>query len=153
MAPLLGVIGVSQASAQESAWAREVGALAARRGWIVVCGGLGGVMEGVSRGAREAGGTVLGILPSSDTADANPHVTLPVATGLGDARNAVIANTAGAFLAIGRGLGTLSEIAFALKRGKPVVGLGSCDLEGVEAAPTPAAAIDAVAKRAAWPLQ
>jgi uncharacterized protein (TIGR00725 family) len=102
----------------------------------VVTGGFGGVMEAASRGAAEAGGTVVGILPTARPDDANPHVQIAVATGMGDARNAVIADTADGFIAIGRGLGTLSEVAFALKRGKPVVALGSWEIEGVVRAET-----------------
>jgi hypothetical protein len=82
-------------------------------------------MEAASRGAREAGGLVVGILPGTQAADANPHVEVPIATGMGDARNAILANTAEGFVAVAGSWGTLSEIAFALKRGKPVVSLGS----------------------------
>ncbi len=82
-----------------------------------------------SRGAHEAGGLVIGVLPGSLPAEANPYVSVAVATGLGDARNAVLANTAEAFIAVGGAYGTLSEIAFALKRGKRVVSLGSWDVD------------------------
>ena len=127
---LVGVIGVSVADAQERAWAEAVGRGLAALGFGVVTGGLGGVMEAASRGAEEAGGTVVGILPTARPDDANDHVQIAVATGMGDARNAIIADTADAFIAVGRGLGTLSEVAFALKRGKPVVALGSWEVEG-----------------------
>lgn len=129
---LIAVIGVSVADARERAWAEEVGRRLAEAGFGVVTGGLTGVMEAASRGAAEAGGTVVGILPTSRPDDANAHVQIAVATGMGDARNAVIADTADGFIAIGRGLGTLSEVAFALKRGKPVVALGSWDVQGPE---------------------
>ena len=141
-ARIVAVIGVSKATPLESERAETAGRLLAERGAIVVTGGLGGVMEAASRGAAGAGGTVVGILPTDDPGDANAHVGIPIATGLGDARNAVIANAADAFIAIGRGLGTLSEIAFALKRGKPVVGVGSWDIEGVELAATPEEAVE-----------
>jgi hypothetical protein len=108
--------------------AREVGRALAAAGAVVVCGGLGGVMEGACRGAREAGGQTLGILPGSSRADANPHVEVAVATGMGEARNALVVRTADALVAIGGEFGTLSEIAFALKAGKPVVGLSSWEL-------------------------
>jgi len=105
--------------------ADQVGAELARRGAVVVCGGLGGVMEGACRGAKEAGGTTLGILPGRARADANPYVDVAIATGLGELRNGLVAACADALIAVGGGYGTLSEIAFALKAGKPVVGVGS----------------------------
>lgn len=138
---VVAVIGASRPSPQDIHNAEAVGRLLAERGAVVVTGGLGGVMEAASRGAAAAGGTVVGILPGADAADANAHVGVAIATGLGDARNAVIANTAEAFVAIGRGLGTLSEIAFALKRGKPVVGLETWEVEGVWRVETPADAV------------
>lgn len=108
--------------------AEEVGRLLAKRGAVVVCGGLGGAMEAVCRGASGAGGTTVGILPGGDRGAANPHVTLAVATGLGEARNAIVARTADAVIAIGGAYGTLSEIALALRAGKRVVGLGTWEL-------------------------
>ena len=122
---VIGVIGAGQADEATLRVARTVGRLLAERDCVVVTGGLGGVMEAASEGAREAGGTTLGLLPGADPADANAHVELAVATGLGDARNALIANTAAGFIAVAGSWGTLSEIAFSLKRGKPVVSLGS----------------------------
>lgn len=122
---VIGVIGAGQADEATHRVARTVGRLLAERDCVVVTGGLGGVMEAASEGAREAGGTTLGLLPGADPADANAHVELAVATGLGDARNALIANTAAGFIAVAGSWGTLSEIAFALKREKPVVSLGS----------------------------
>ena len=99
-------------------------------------------MEAASRGARTAGGTVLGVVPGSDPADANPWVEFVVASGMGDARNAILANTAAGFVAVAGSHGTLSEIAFALKRGKPVVSLGSWEVDpAVEVADSPAAAV------------
>ena len=127
---LVAVIGVSVADVSQRLQAEAVGAGLARLGFGVVTGGLGGVMEAASRGAAGAGGTVVGILPTARADDANEHVQIAVATGLGDARNTIIADTAAAFVAIGKGLGTLSEVAFALKRGKPVVSLGSWDVAG-----------------------
>jgi uncharacterized protein (TIGR00725 family) len=87
------------------------------------------VMEAASRGAREAGALVVGILPDASPSSANAHVDVAIATGMGDARNAIIANTADAFVAVGGALGTLTEIAFALKRGKRVVSLGSWEID------------------------
>ena len=97
----------------------------------MLCGGLGGVMEAAAQGAASAGGTVVGILPGPDRTAANPHVTIAIATGLGEARNAVLTAAADAVIAIGGGWGTLSEIALARQRGRPVIALASWELEGV----------------------
>ena len=88
---------------------------------MLVCGGLGGVMAAAARGAAAAGGITIGLLPGTDAAGANPHITIPLPTGLGEARNALVARTAGAVIAIGGEWGTLSEVAFARKVGIPVV--------------------------------
>ncbi len=98
-------------------------------GCVLLTGGLGGVMEAASRGAAEAGGTVVAVVPGADPASANAWVAIPIASGMGDARNAILANSAEAFVAVGGSYGTLSEIAFALKRGKRVVALGSWDVD------------------------
>jgi uncharacterized protein (TIGR00725 family) len=111
---------------------------------VLICGGLGGVMEAACRGARQAGGTTVGILPGTDRSAANPYVDIAIATGLGEARNAIVARSADALIAIGGAYGTLSEIAFALKAGKRVVGLGTWEVEGVLAADSPAAAVETV---------
>lgn len=111
--------------------AEKVGRVLAEHGVIVLTGGLGGVMEAASKGASEAGGLVLGILPGESTAAANPHVSVPVATGMGIARNVIIARTADALIAVGGEYGTLSEIAHALQMKKPVAGIGSWDIDGV----------------------
>ena len=108
--------------------AEQVGALVARSGAVLVCGGLGGVMAAAARGARSSGGTTIGILPGSDRTAADADMTVVVATGLGEARNTVIVRTADAVIAVGGGYGTLSEIAFALKLGKPVIGLQTWEL-------------------------
>jgi uncharacterized protein (TIGR00725 family) len=110
----------------------------------VVCGGLGGVMEAACRGAKQAGGHTVGILPGSDRAAANPFVDTAVPTGLGEARNALVVRAADALIAVGGGYGTLSEIAFALKAGKRVVGLDSWDIDGVVAVDDAEAAVAAV---------
>jgi uncharacterized protein (TIGR00725 family) len=119
-----------------------VGALVARRGAVLVCGGLGGVMEAACRGVRQEGGTSVGILPGIDRAAANPHLDVALPSGLGEARNALVVNAADAVIAIGGGYGTLSEIGLALRAGKPVVGLATWDIEGVEVAAAPEAAVD-----------
>jgi uncharacterized protein (TIGR00725 family) len=110
-----------------------VGRALAARDAVVVTGGLAGVMEAACRGAREGGGTTLGILPGLDRGDANPYVDLAVPTGMGEARNALVVRAADAVVAVGGGYGTLSEIALALKGGKPVVGIGSWEIDGVVA--------------------
>ena len=111
---------------------------------MLVCGGLGGVMEAACRGAKGGGGTTVGILPGADRGEANEFVDVAIPTGLGEARNALVVRAAEALIAVGGGYGTLSEIALALKAGKRVVGLGSWDIEGVERAGTPEAAVEAV---------
>ena len=123
-APVVGVIGESQFSdPSHEAAAEETGRLIAKSGWVLVCGGLTGVMEAACRGARTAGGLTVGILPNDDRDEANPYVTVAVPTGLGQGRNVVIALMADAVIAVGGGYGTLSEIGHALRAGKPVVGL------------------------------
>ena len=121
--------------------AEEVGARLASRGAVVVCGGLGGIMAAACHGAREAGGTTLGLLPGSDRSAANAWVSIAVATGLGELRNGLVIRAADAVIAVGGGYGTLSEIAFALKAGKAVVGLGGWEIPGVLVASDPAAAV------------
>jgi uncharacterized protein (TIGR00725 family) len=111
---------------------------------VVVCGGLGGVMEAACRGAKDAGGMTIGILPGTDRSAANPYVDVAIPTGLGEARNALVVRAADAVIAIGGGYGTLSEVAFALKAGKRVVGLGTWEIDGVEAAGSPEAAVETV---------
>jgi uncharacterized protein (TIGR00725 family) len=128
----------------DSPVAESVGRELAARGAVVVCGGLGGVMEAACRGAKDAGGHTVGVLPGFDRAAANRFVDTAVPTGLGEARNALVVRAADALIAVGGGYGTLSEIALALKAGKRVVGLGSWDIEGVVAVPSPAAAVAAV---------
>ncbi len=130
----MAVVGPGRASGDELAVAEAVGSELARRGAVVVCGGLGGAMEAACRGAKEAGGLTVGLLPGSDRSAANPFVDVAVATGLGEARNALVVRAADAVVAVGGGYGTLSEIAFGLKAGKPVVGLGGWDIEGMTAA-------------------
>lgn len=124
----IAVVGAGACDAAQQALAEEVGALLGRAGALLVCGGRGGVMEAACRGAKAAGGTTLGILPGLDRRDANPWVDVAVTTGLGEARNALVVRAADALIAIGGEFGTLSEIAFALKTHKPVVGLGTWEL-------------------------
>lgn len=121
---VVAVIGAGRCDAATRRLAREVGEQLARAGCVVVTGGLGGVMEAASEGARAAGGVALGILPSDDPATANAFVTHAVATGMGEARNAVVVHTARGFVAVSGEYGTMSEIALARRAGKPVVVLG-----------------------------
>lgn len=121
----VGVIGAASCSPEVSRVAREVGREVARQGAVLLCGGRGGVMEESARGAREAGGTVIGILPGKDREGANPYLTCSIVTGMGDARNAIIARSSHGVIALPGGYGTLSEIGLALKAGVPVVGLGT----------------------------
>jgi uncharacterized protein (TIGR00725 family) len=123
--------------------AAEVGRLLAERGAMLVCGGRGGAMEAACRGAKEADGLTVGILPGSDRSGANPFVDVVLPTGLGEARNALVVGAADVVIAIGGGYGTLSEIALALKAGKRVIGLGTWEIEGVVAAEDPEAAVAA----------
>jgi uncharacterized protein (TIGR00725 family) len=139
----VAVVGPGDATAAELTAAAAVGAELARAGVVLVCGGLGGVMEAACRGARDGGGMTVGILPGDDRAAANPFVDVAVATGLGEARNALVVRGVDAVVAVGGGYGTLSEIALALKAGKRVVGLGSWDIDGVESASTAERAVAA----------
>jgi uncharacterized protein (TIGR00725 family) len=120
-----------------------VGRLVAERGAVLVSGGLGGAMEAACRGAKQAGGTTVGILPGSDRRDANPFVDIVVPTGLGQARNALVVLAADVLIAVGGGYGTLSEVALALRDGKPVIGLGTWGTDGVVVADSPEAAVTA----------
>lgn len=141
-ARMIGVIGGGDADPQSLENAYQVGKLVAEQKAILVCGGLGGVMEAACRGAHDAGGITVGILPSDDPSTANEYVSIPIATGMGQARNKLIINTGQAFIAIAGKYGTLAEIAFGLDAGKPVVGLGSWDIEGMVKAETPQQAVD-----------
>ena len=121
----VGVIGEGRCSAPTAARAERVGRAVARAGAVLVCGGLRGVMEAASRGAAEAGGLVVGVLPGFSAADANPWVTIPIVTGMDQARNVILVRSCDAIVAVRGRYGTLSEIALALKLGVPVVGLGT----------------------------
>lgn len=134
----IAVIGGSEISPETAAQAREVGREVARRGAVLLCGGLGGVMVAAAQGAREAGGVSLGILPDGDRRRANPYLTYTIATNLGHARNMLIAHSADALIAVDGSYGTVSEAAIALKLGKPVIALEvTWDLPGLRRATTP----------------
>jgi uncharacterized protein (TIGR00725 family) len=127
----VAVIGPGDASAAELAAAEEVGARLVDHGATVVTGGLGGVMEAACRGAKSRRGLTIGLLPGLDRSEANGWVDVAIATGLGEIRNALIVRTSDALVAVGGGAGTLSEIGFALKLGRPVIGMGTFEVEGV----------------------
>lgn len=124
----VAVVGAGVASDDVLQSAEAVGRELASADCVVLCGGLGGVMEAVCRGARSAGGTTIGILPGSSSAGANAFLDVVLPTGLGEARNTVIVHAADVVIAVGGEFGTLSEIALALKIGRPVIGLGTWDL-------------------------
>ena len=124
----IGVIGAGQCSYEGERMAEEVGREIARSQATLVCGGLGGVMEAASRGAKREGGLTVGILPGDTKDQANPHIDVPIVTGLGHARNVLVVRASDVLIAIEGGYGTLSEIAIALKLKKPVVGLNTWDV-------------------------
>jgi uncharacterized protein (TIGR00725 family) len=136
----IAVIGNGRCEPDSDVWrlAEEVGRRLAEAGATVVCGGLGGVMEAAAKGAAEAGGEAIGIVPTSEIADANQHCTHVVATGIGHGRNLAVVSSGEAVIAIGGEWGTLSEIGFARAIGRPVIALRSWTLKGegeMESAP------------------
>jgi uncharacterized protein (TIGR00725 family) len=137
MPHVVAVIGRGDCSDVEEAVAEEVGGRLAEWGAVLICGGLGGVMKAACRGARGKGGFTVGILPGNDRHSANEWVSLPIAAGTGQARNLAVVRSADAVIAVGGAFGTLSEIAFALDAGIPVVGIGSWRLarNGAESSP------------------
>ena len=151
----IGVVGSGDPSPEEALLAEEVGFAVARSGALLVCGGLGGVMEAACRGAKSKGGTTVAILPGARRSDVNPYVDVAIATGMGEMRNALLVRACDALVAVAGEFGTLSEIAFAVKTGVPVVGLGTWELsragrvsdaiERVDAAPE---AVEAAMTRA-----
>lgn len=145
----IAVIGGSQCTKEEAKLAETVGRELARRGAILVCGGLGGVMEAACRGASSEDGITIGILPGDNRQQANPCVQIPIVTGIGEARNAIVIKSAQAVIAIGGSYGTLTEIGYALKRGIPVIGLRTWSLaingqpdNSIVTVQTPAEAVD-----------
>ncbi len=147
--PYVAVIGASNATEWELATAERLGALLAEAGCVLVCGGLGGVMDAAARGAASREGVSIGILPGTDRSSASRHLTVALTTGFGEARNAIVARSADAVIAVGGEFGTLSEIALALKMGTPVIGLGTwalgrddLDRDPIIRAETPEDALD-----------
>jgi uncharacterized protein (TIGR00725 family) len=137
----VAVVGPGQAGPEEIAQAEEVGRLLAEHGATLVCGGLGGVMAAACRGASQAGGITVGLLPGHDRAEANQWVSVVIPSGLGELRNGLVVRAADAVIAVGGGYGTLSEVALALKAQKPVIGLGSWEIEGVDGVESARAAV------------
>jgi uncharacterized protein (TIGR00725 family) len=125
----VAVVGSGNATDEIAAIAEEVGFALGRAGVVLVCGGLGGVMESACKGAKRAGGTTVGIIPGQDRTLANDYVDVVVATGIGEARNAIVVSSADGVMAVGGEYGTLSEIALALRAGKPVVGIKTWELQ------------------------
>jgi uncharacterized protein (TIGR00725 family) len=139
----VSIIGDSQATIEIAAIARELGAALARQGITILTGGMGGVMEAASQGAASQGGTVVAILPTYEHSHANPHCTVIIATGMGHARNVIIAASADVVISVGGGSGTWSETAHALKLGKPVIALKPVvTLPGVRVAESVAQAVE-----------
>lgn len=155
-ASYIAVCGPDPATEVVAAQAEEIGRLLAGAGAVMVCGGLGGIMEAAARGASAAGGVSIGLLPGTSRSQGNRHLTYSIPTGMGEMRNALIVRASDALIAVAGEFGTLSEIAFALKTGIPVVGLGTWELvkagRTVDAFPraaTPAEAVDLAMRLAA----
>lgn len=140
----VAVIGGSTVTEQEYEQARDVGRLLGARGHEVVCGGLGGVMAAVCAGARETGGHTIGILPNEDRTTANDHVETAIATGMGSARNVLVVMNGDAVIAVDGSNGTLSELGHALDMDRPVAGIGTHSLEGIEHVDTAENAVEYV---------
>ena len=138
----IGVIGASRCSPEIAELAEEVGREIGKRGAVLICGGLGGVMEFASKGVKEAGGLTIGILPGRSRQEANTYIDVPIVTGMGHARNVIIAHSSDSMIAISGEHGTLSEIAIGLKLQKTIIGLNTWDIEGVIKAKTPAEAVE-----------
>ena len=145
---MIGVIGAGRCNRDIYDLSRRVGKAIADMDAVLVCGGLGGVMEGACRGAAEAGGRTVGILPGPDKAQANPYVTIPIVTDLGHARNVLVVRSSDVLVAISGGYGTLSEISIGLKLGKPIIGLHTWpNMDGIDYVGTPQEAADAIRSR------
>ena len=143
----IGIIGAGKCSQEIYDQASELGYLIGKNDWVLFCGGLGGVMEGAAKGCYQSGGITVGILPGKEKNSANPFITLPIATGLGEGRNLLVVRASDVVVAIGGGYGTLSEIGLALKIGKPVIGLKTWPgIDGIDYVETPEKAIAIIVK-------
>ncbi|MFQ5905984.1 MAG: TIGR00725 family protein [bacterium] len=144
----IGVIGASSCPQKIAEIAERVGEEIARRGAVLVCGGLGGVMEAACQGAKKEGGTTVGVIPYREVDRANDFVDVVIATGMGEARNAVIINSSDGLIAISGKYGTLSEIAFGLKSGKPIVGMSTWHIdERIRRVDDPVKAVDLIFRK------
>jgi len=137
----IGIIGGNEADQKIYEIAYEVGRLVAKNNAILVCGGLGGVMEAASKGAKSIGGITIGIIPSSNIKDANRYIDIPITTGIGYARNLMVVLNSDVLIAIDGRYGTLSEISYAMIFGKKVIGLETWDIDGIKKARNPEEAI------------
>lgn len=143
----IGVIGAGDCSTETYNMAVELGYLISQSGWILICGGLGGVMKGAAKGCYKGGGLSVGILPGEEKDAANPFITLPIPTGMGEGRNLLIVRASDVVVSIAGGYGTLSEIGLALKMGKLMVGLKTWpNIDGIDYVETPQQAIDMIAR-------
>lgn len=140
---VIGIIGPRDATGAQLVTAEKIGGLLGPLGFTLICGGKTGVMEAASKGCYEAGGLMIGILPQSVPEDANPYVSIPLPTGLGEARNMIIAKSARVLIAVGGSYGTLSEVAYGLHFSKPVIGVeNAADVAGVVHADSPEEAVE-----------
>ena len=138
----VGVIGAGECSDSTYQMARDLGSEIGKKGWILVCGGLGGVMEAAARGCNEGGGNTVGILPGLEKDSANPYIKIALPTGLGEGRNFLVVRASDVLVSIAGGYGTLSEIALALKINKPLIGLKTWEnIQGIRYVSNPAEAI------------
>ena len=140
--PRIGVMGSASCPPEIYELARKVGYLIGQKGAILICGGRSGVMEASAKGAKDAGGMTVGILPGHDAGDANPYIDIPIVTDLGNARNVINILTSHAIIAVHGSSGTLSEIALALKCRKPVIGLKTWTMISPDGSPAPITAVD-----------
>jgi len=146
METVIGVIGAGEATDDEYETARETGREIAQRKFTLVCGGMGGVMEAACRGAKSEGGLTIGIIPGDFRKEANPYVDIPIVTGMGHGRNIIVVRSSDVIIAIGGSFGTLSEIAFALRLGIPVIGIKTWDVSSdVRQAENPREAVEMAA--------
>jgi len=146
---MIGVIGSGDTQKSHDGLAEEIGEFLGRRGAVLVCGGLSGIMEAASRGCEMAGGVTIGILPGSDKKDANPHIAFPIPTGMGIARNVLLVRASDAVIAMPGGPGTMSEIALAINIGKPVIDFGNWEIEGTFRAGSTEEAVSLALEKAA----
>ncbi len=143
----IGVIGASQCDEKLKKIAERIGELIAENGWVLISGGMGGVMEYASKGAKNKKGLVVGIIPSDRKEDGNPYIDVKIVTGLNEARNQIIVLSSDFLIAIGGSYGTLSEIAFGLKRKKPILGINTWNIEGITPVRTPEEAIKKIKEK------